>query len=210
MKTLTRAYMLLFAAQLLVAAAAHAQQSAPDSTAVYLRPGDVVRLYIWREEDLTGDFPVPESGVVVFPKIGPVKVTQTSVPALKEALRTEYLKYLRNPSIEITILRRVSILGAVREPGVYPIDETMSVSNVLALAGGATEAGKPDEVRLLRDGETLVTTISQKTRISDLPLRSGDQLWVPQRSWASRNTGFISALISGVLSVVIAIIVQNN
>jgi protein involved in polysaccharide export with SLBB domain len=190
----------------------HAQEKAADAApvpGVTLRPGDVVKLWVWREEEMTGEFAVPETGVIVFPKIGPWKVIGKSTETLKQELLAEYLKYLRNPSIEVTFLRRVSVLGAVREPGLYPVDETMSVASVLALAGGATEVGKPDHVELFRDGKKLVTRISQRTRISDLPLRSGDQLYVPERSWVSRNGALVSTLLSGAISVAIAIIVNN-
>ncbi|MGQ0813375.1 MAG: polysaccharide biosynthesis/export family protein [Gemmatimonadota bacterium] len=204
-------YLLMLAlASCMAPAAVRAQAAAPDTGATaYLRPGDVVKLWIWREEGLSGEFPVPETGIVVFPKIGAWNVTKLSMAKLKEDLRAEYLKYLRNPSIELTFLRRVSILGAVREPGLYPVDETMSVASVLALAGGTTQNGRPDEVQLFRDGQKLVTRITQRTRLSDLPLRSGDQLYVPERSWLARNTPLVSALISGVVSVAIALIVQN-
>ena len=192
--------------------ALYAQQtSAADAaSSVNLRPGDVVKLWVWREEEMTGEFPVPENGVIVFPKIGPWTVTGKTTEKLKDELVAEYLKYLRNPSIEVTFLRRVSILGAVREPGLYPVDATMSIASVLALAGGTTEHGRPDHVELFRDGEKLVTSITQRTRVSDLPLRSGDQLYVPERTWISRNSALVSATLSGLVSVAIALIVQNN
>jgi len=188
---------------------ASAQNTKADSSASYMRVGDVVRLAIWREPDLSGDFSVPEDGVVVFPKIGPVKVTDVRTDELKSALLAEYHKYLRNPSIEITFLRRVNVLGAVKTPGLYPVDETMTIANVLALAGGTSPSGKPDEVQLFRDGKKMVARITQRTRVSDLPLRSGDQLFVPERSWTSRNMPLIATLISGGISVAIALIVRN-
>lgn len=189
----------------------YAQESAAPETGVgvNLQPGDVVKLWVWREEEMTGEFPVPESGVIVFPKIGAWTVTGKSTETLKDELLAEYRRFLRNPSIEITFLRRVSILGAVREPGLYAVDATMSMASVLALAGGTTEHGRPDRVELFRDGERLVTQITQRTRVSDLPLRSGDQLYVPERTWLSRNSALVSAMLSGIVSVAIALIVQN-
>ncbi|HUP88862.1 MAG TPA: polysaccharide biosynthesis/export family protein, partial [Longimicrobiales bacterium] len=189
---------------------AEAQTPSPVGAGDFIKVGDVVRLWIWREEDMSGDFVVPESGVVVFPRIGERKVTGRALRELKAEMLTDYQKYLRNPSIEITFLRRVNVLGAVKKPGVFPVDPTMTISNVLALAGGTSEGGKPDEVQLFRDGQKLVTRITERTRISELPLQSGDQLFVPERSWAARNTGVIAAVISGAVSVAIAIIVNSN
>lgn len=175
-----------------------------------LRVGDVLKLWIWREEEMSGEFAVPQSGVVVFPKIGPVKVTGRATAELRSDLITQYQKYLRNPAIEITFLRRVHVLGAVNEPGVFSLDQTMTIAHALALAGGARPDGKSDEVQLVREGERLIGKISQRTRIADLPIRSGDQLFVPERGWISRNSGIVAALLSGAISVTIALIVQNR
>lgn len=174
-----------------------------------LRVGDVIKLRIWREEDMSGEFPVSETGVVVFPKIGSRKVTGQPTAELKASIIAEFEKYLRNPSIEITFLRRVNVLGAVNEPGVYSLDETMTVAHALALAGGARPDGRVDQVELIRDGEKLVGKISQRTRLADLPIQSGDQLFVPERGWIARNTGLVAALLSGIVSVTIALIAQK-
>jgi polysaccharide export outer membrane protein len=192
-----------------LAGQANAQSAAPTADTQSLKVGDVVRLWIWREPDMSGDFMVPESGKIVFPRIGEWPVTGLAMPELKSALLAAYQKYLRNPSIEVTFLRRVNVLGAVKAPGVYPVDETMTISNVLALAGGTGEGGKPDEVQLFRNGQKLVTKITQRTKLSDLPLQSGDQIYVPERGWVSRNMPLIATLISGAVSVAIAIIVNH-
>src|SRR6476659_2031353 len=65
-----------------------------------LAPGAIVRLRIWREPDLSGDFAVDEGGVVTFPKIGPLDVLQQSTQSLKETLLGKYDAYLINPSVE--------------------------------------------------------------------------------------------------------------
>lgn len=195
----------------LIAGTAQAQTPVPSSAVRMdtLRVGDVLKLWIWREEDLSGEFPVPESGVVVLPKIGARRVVGQPTAELKSSLITEYQKYLRNPAIEITFLRRVNVLGAVNEPGVFSLDETMTVAHALALAGGARPDGQSDQVQLYRDGEKLVGRISQRTRIADLQIRSGDQLFVPERGWVARNSGLVAALLSGAVSVTIALIVQK-
>jgi protein involved in polysaccharide export with SLBB domain len=86
-----------------------------------LRPGDVVRLRIWREPDLSGDFRVDEQGTVVFPKIGQKQVLGLQPDTLRSQLVRSYSVYLRNPAIEVTLLRRITILGGVRNPGLYPM-----------------------------------------------------------------------------------------
>jgi polysaccharide export outer membrane protein len=164
-------------------------------------------LWIWREEDMSGEFQVPESGVVVLPKLGSVNVTGRATETLKAELIAEYQKYLRNTAIEITFMRRVNVLGAVNQPGVYSVDPTMTVANALALAGGTRPDGKSDQVQLFRDGTKLVAKITQRTRIADLPIQSGDQLYVPERSWLAR-TGIVTAIVPTLVSVAITLLAR--
>lgn len=190
---------------------APAQQPAVKATTQdYVQPGDVVKLWIWREEELSGEFLVPETGMVVFPKIGPQQVTAMPMAELRDTLLVEFRKYLRNPSIEISFLRRVNILGAVRKPGVYPLDPTMTVAMAIAMAEGSTPEGRGDRVELLRDGQRLVANINQRTRIAELPIQSGDQLYVPERSWVSRNTALVATVVSGVFGLVSVFIALNS
>jgi polysaccharide export outer membrane protein len=214
LKPLVRACtLLLCTAALLRAAEASAQTgdstrlTAPD-TLNALRPGDIVRLRIWREPDLSGEFPVNEAGEIVFPKLGPVTVTGTGADSLKRLLIASYSAYLRDPSIEITLLRRVTILGAVRNPGVYPVDMTITVADAMALAGGAAEDGRADRVELRRAGKKLTVNLSSQTRLADTPLRSGDQIYFPQRSWLSRNTGLVAGSLTALTGIVVSILVR--
>jgi len=170
-----------------------------------LRPGDVVRLRIWREPDLSGDYPVDEQGVVVFPLIGPRTVTDISPDSLKRDLIEAYAVYLRHPSIDVVLLRRVNVLGAVARPGLYSVDPTMMVADVIALAGGTTPIGNPDEIQLVRDGRTITTRLSQRARLAELSIRSGDQFYVPERSWIARNSNIVAAAITATVSLIIAL-----
>lgn len=170
-----------------------------------LRPGDLVRLRIWREPDLSGDYIVDEEGVVVLPLLGPRTVAGLAPSSLKTSLIDDYGDYLTHRSITVTPMRRINVLGAVGQPGLHPVDATMTLADVLALAGGATTYGDPDRIDLLRGGERISTRLSQQTLIGDLPIRSGDQLYVPERRWISRNAGVVSTIITATVSVILAI-----
>lgn len=170
-----------------------------------LRPGDVVRLRIWREPDLSGDFPVDENGVVMLPKLGPTQVTHEPIDRLRAQLVRAYQAYLRDPSIEIIPMRRIPVTGAVRNPGLYTVDPTMTVADALALAGGATPQGKRDRVLLIRGEMSIDTRLSPSEGQTLSPLRSGDQLFVPERSWISRNPGVVIGAVSATASIIWAI-----
>jgi protein involved in polysaccharide export with SLBB domain len=170
-----------------------------------LRPGDAVRLRIWREPDLSGDFTVDESGFVTLPKVGPVRATDQPVDTLKIRLLQAFRLYLNQPSIEVIPLRRIQVAGAVRNPGLYTVDPTMTVADVITLAGGATPQGRRDQVILVRGAVPTKSRLSLDARATQLPLRSGDQLLVPERSWVSRNPGVVIGAVSATASVVYAI-----
>lgn len=184
---------------------AEAQQPVdPAPQAVLLQPGDIVRLNIWREPDLSGDFIVDENGIVVFPKIGPRQVTRQSPADLEEQLVSAYREYLRNPSIDVVLLRRINVLGAVNAPNVYSVDPTTTLAEVIAMAGGITEAGNPEKIEVYRDGQKVPLKFNPRTRIGDTPIRSGDHVYVPQRNWLLRNSG-IATLISTSVTLFIAL-----
>lgn len=170
-----------------------------------LRPGDVVRLKIWREPDLSGDFTVDAAGAVTLPRLGTLTVTDLAPEALRARVVGEYQPFLKHSSIEVILQRRIRVSGAVENPGLYPVDPTMTISDVVALAGGASGQGKIDKVRLLRAGQRVDIDLSQHVQLSDLPLRSGDELHVPERSWLSRNSGLVIGAVGAVTSIVLLV-----
>jgi protein involved in polysaccharide export with SLBB domain len=168
-----------------------------------LGPGDLILLKIWREPDLSDSVQVDNAGLAVFPKLGPIKVTDISPDSLERLLVHDYSRYLQNPSIKVTVLRRITIWGAVIRPGAYPVDLTMTITDALSLAGGVTAEGKSDKVELLRGSKRYTVDLSGGIQKGgELSLRSGDQLVVPQRSWVSRNPGLIMGAIGTITSVV--------
>lgn len=192
---------------------ARAQSVAPDSTAPApgatslavagsdtssLRAGDVLRLRIWREPDLSGDFPIDETGSAILPRLGPTPVTGIPSSQLKQRLTVEYQKYLNNPSIEVTPLRRVSILGAVRNPGIYPIDPSVTLGQAVSVAGGALPDSKRSVIELSRNGATRAVDLKKTPSLATMPLSSGDQLYIPERSWFSRNATWVVSTAIGV------------
>lgn len=167
-----------------------------------LRPGDVVRVRIWREPDLSGDFMVDEGGVVTLPRVGPVAAGEQPIDSVKARVLRAYAAYIDQPSIEVTPLRRVQVTGAVRTPGLYTVDPTMGVADAIALAGGVTPQGQRDRVVVLRDGAQIDARLLPRAVEGRSPLRSGDELYVPERSWMSRNPGIVIGALSAVASLV--------
>lgn len=193
----------------LPARSALAQQlpsTAASRTDVAAKPGDKVLLKIYREAELSGEFVVPESGEVDFPKIGLVRVDRISTDSLRALLIAQYSHSLRDPAIEVTVLRRVNVTGAVRTPGFYYADPTVTVKGALALAGGVTPDGNKNKVELLRDNKRTGISLSSEPSLADSPVQSGDQVVAPDKSWFSRNTALVVSGITGLALVVVTIV----
>ena len=193
-----------YIAALTLLLAATGSLSAQDNSARvaenHLEPGDMIRLRIWREEAMSDEFRVDADGYVVLPRLGRRQVTGRDPATLREELVAEYSQYLRTPSIEVTFLRRILVGGAVQRPDVYHIDPTMTIRDVLARAGGPTPSGRTDRVELVRDGERIDARLEQDTPVVESAIRSGDQLYVPERSWLSRNTNAAVGIGGALLS----------
>ena len=175
-----------------------------------VRPGDIVRVWVWRETDYSGEFPVDARGRVVLPLLGEIAVQGRTAETLTDSLSGAYRQYLKNPSIQITVLRRVAVSGEVAKPGLYPADATISVGELISLAGGVTTAGNQKKIQLLRDGRVIVSGLGPGTPLQRSPVQSGDQVFVPQRSWVSRNGGaFLYGGISVASAVIVALIVRR-
>ncbi len=190
-----------------------AQSSAPPqgsvssaAETVTLQSGDVIRVRIWREEDLSGEFPVDEFGMVILPLLGEKQVTGIPMHRLRDLLIEEYSVQLRNPSISITPMRRINILGEVVRPGLYQVDPTISLAGAVALAGGATPAGDLKRIRILRGEEILHHRITAANTLQAADIRSGDQILVEQRSWFERNSTFLVSVALGIPSMILGVI----
>lgn len=200
--------LLAFAVILLAPAGAWAQEQAAQHSQ-FIRPGDVVRLNIWREPDMSGEYIVDEAGLVIFPRVGEYRVLDDTPETLKARLLADYQQYLRNPSISIIVLRRVRIVGAVNNPGLHLVDPTVTVADALALAGGPDQNADQDRIRIIRDGVELDVDVRVDTRIADSPLRSGDQIYVPLRSWLTRNAPLVVGTMSAIVSLTIALFIRR-
>lgn len=168
-----------------------------------LLPGDVVSIEIWREDGLSGQFQVDENGDVVLPLIGRKGVLGISPDSLRDQLTADYDEYLVNPSVNVTLLRRVTVMGEVRVPGLYPVDATVSVAQLIALAQGVTPEGDVNRLTLERGGQTIRADLAGTMALTDAGIQSGDRLMVGKRSWIARNLSSLAWITSIATNLVV-------
>lgn len=193
----TRYFLVLLT--LIVAPSPIKTQEVPDLAELFLVPGDIVRVSIWREVDLSGDFQVDQDGKIVLPLLGELEVDNKAWNTVKDQLLEGYRRDLRNPSIELTPFRSVYVLGEVSLPGRYNVHPTNdNLAGAVSLAGGATPNGDIRKMRIVRDGMIILDGIAGEQALAELGIRSGDQLFIGRRGWLDRNSTF---LVSGILSI---------
>ena len=162
--------------------AANASTGTQNTNSTYqLGAGDKVRLSVFGESDLGGEFELDGSGDVRLPLIGQVKAAGLTVHAFEERI-VKLLQdgYLRDPrvSIEVVNYRPFYIIGEVNKPGQYPYVDGMNALNAVALAGGYTPKADKSEVYLQRNG-----TSGEQEYPSDetTKVQPGDVIRIPER-----------------------------
>src|SRR5690606_2283167 len=143
-----------------------------------------------------------------LPIIGIAQATDKSVAMLRSELESRYARELAEPEVQVTPLVRVSVLGEVRNPGLFLVDPTHAVRDVIALAGGLTPSANR-RVRITRAGVETVAEYEAGAAELDARLRSGDEIFVDRRSWLGDNLGiFIGAAASVAAAAVTSWIVR--
>jgi protein involved in polysaccharide export with SLBB domain len=176
-----------------------------------LRPGDLVRLRVWGDTTFQGDFPVDERGHVVLPRLGSRDVGSLSPQSLRDQVVAEYQRMLRDPAVEVLAFRRVLVLGSVSQPGTHFLwTSHRTLSDAIGAAGGVTAEGRQDRVWMTRAGETTEHRLGQGLQPSEFMLRSGDQVFVPQRPWIARNQAVVATLISSAVSVLVTVLLVTG
>jgi len=146
-----------------------------------LDSGDKLRVTVFGQPDLSGEFAVDGSGMIAIPLIPPVKaggLTTTELQAsIAEALSRTLLRD-PNVSVEVTEFRPFYILGEVMKAGQYPFVNGMTVQSAVAIAGGFTYRASQDEVHITRRVDGRLVELDLPT---NAPVRPGDTILVGER-----------------------------
>ena len=188
-----------------LAAQAPRAGEAPSARAT-LHPGDALRIAVWENPALSGEFEVADDGTLRHPVYNRLRVAALPV----DSLRGHVVQFLRNfqrePLVNVEPLVRVTVGGEVRTPNVYFVSPSTTVADVIVKAGGIGERGRSDRVQLERDGtrRTIDLTHPDRLRPEVVALRSGDRIVVARRSQIMTEViGPVSALIGAVAAVIL-------
>jgi polysaccharide export outer membrane protein len=151
--------------------------------------GDMLRVTVFRNPELTTEARVSERGTIVFPMIGEVPVSglTPSQAATRIADKLRSGKYVVNPEVTVTIAqvnsRQVSVLGNVNKPGRYPLDAlNVKLTDLISTAGGIAPTGSDLVTIVSKDGTKSDVDLEAMFRKGDLSknvaLEPGDTIYV--------------------------------
>lgn len=152
-----------------------------DDKGYTLGAGDKLRITVYNEPDLSGEFEVSGQGFISVPLVGQVQVLGKTTAETQAILTQKYGKdYLVNPSVSIEVLnyRPFFIIGEVNHPGSYPYVNGMTVINAVALAGGYTPRANHDDIKIKHSNET---TQQQRDAKEDTAVMPGDVIEIAER-----------------------------
>lgn len=157
--------------------------------------GDVLRIVVFQNPDLTMETRVTDAGVVSYPLLGSLRLGGLTITAV-EKLIADGLRngnFVRQPQVTVALLQvrghQVSVLGQVNRPGRYPLETgDMRLTDVLATAGGTASSGA-DVVVLSgqREGKPFRLEVDVPTlfadggRDKDPVVLNGDVVWVERQ-----------------------------
>jgi len=119
-----------------------------------LGPEDVVQVFVWKEPDLSTTVVVRPDGKISLPLIGEMLASGKTAAQVETEVTVKLKKYVADPAVNVIVKEvhsaKVSVLGEVKKPGVYPIKERATILDAIALAEGFTEYAKRNKVTVIR------------------------------------------------------------
>jgi polysaccharide export outer membrane protein len=174
-------------ATLVLTLPAAAQEPAGTKAQAVLTPGDSVRIEVWRKPEFSGDFVVAPDGTITHPLFRSVRVAGLPFATAEANLRTFLGQYEESPQFVMEPLIRVAVSGEVPRPLVFAARPETSISEAIARAGGTTQFGARNRVRVIRQEpngvqqQLVIDLANPSSTEGTLPVRSGDQIVVDRR-----------------------------
>jgi polysaccharide biosynthesis/export protein len=163
-------------------AASAQQQTAPTTAGTYLLgPNDRVRVKVYGEPDITGEYEVDTNGQISVPLAGHIGAEGLTTKQLERAIAAALSKgIVRDPrvNVEVALYRPYYILGEVKKSGEYPYRLGLTVMDAVATAGGFTYRANEGKVYLRHAGDNAEQAVSLD---SPVPVFPGDNIRVPER-----------------------------
>jgi polysaccharide export outer membrane protein len=162
-------------------ARAEVSPAEPGEPSYILGPSDRVRLKVYGEQDISGEYEIDTNGYISVPLAGRVKAAGSNTRQLERAVASALSRgLLKDPRVnaEVATYRPFFILGEVKKAGEYPYKSGLTVLDAVASAGGYTYRANESKVVIRRAGSNVEETIALDAPV---PVFPGDNIRIPER-----------------------------
>ena len=157
----------------------------------HIGPGDIIEISVWKDEALSRTLVVPPDGIISFPLIDSINVTNLNVSDLKKVVTQKLSEFIPDATVTVMINEinslKAYVIGKVKEPGEFSITLETNVVQILAKAGGLTPFASGGNITILRQKNDQITKIpfdygeveKGKNLEQNIILQPGDVVVVP-------------------------------
>ena len=115
---------------------------------------DMLAINVWKEPDISRSIPVRSDGKISLPLVGEVQATGQTPLKLEQDIAAKLKNYIAEPEVTVIVQQinsqKFNILGQVSRPGSYPINNSATVLDAIAVAGGFRDFAKQKSIYVLR------------------------------------------------------------
>lgn len=171
---------------------------------------DVLTITVWGYEELKTEAKIRPDGMISVPLTGEIKAAGLTVAQLNKELNKKMGYFIRNPYVNVVVKeftgKKVYVLGEVKNPGMYRLNESDSLAEAVAAAGGLSSTAYWTKVAVIRNNagkeEFVYSDFGKLMKKADftqnLPLQANDVIFIPKnRNVATEFTG-----VANILSII--------
>jgi len=158
-----------------------------DPKVYVIGPEDLLQVRVWREAELSGQFPVRPDGKISLALVNEIQAAGLTPEQLSAAIAQGLGKYMTQPEVSVSVLqvnsKKYFIIGEVQKPGSFSLTVPTTALEALVNAGGFREFANTKKIVILRKGQrhkfNYKEVIAGKKMEQNILLESGDQIIVP-------------------------------
>jgi polysaccharide export outer membrane protein len=152
---------------------------------------DVLSIDVWKEPEVSRTVPVRSDGKISLPLAGEVQASGMTPLQLEKLLAAKLQSFISEPEVTVIVTQiksqKYNVLGMVSKPGSYPLTNSVTVLDAIALAGGFRDFAKQKSIYILREntsGESRLPfnykdVIKGKNSAQNIKIQPGDTIVVP-------------------------------
>lgn len=173
------------------------KETSPSLSDYAIGPGDELKIFVWRNPDVSADIPVRPDGKITTPLVEDIQAVGKTSSQLARDLEKELIKYLKKPIVTVTVTKfvgtfgeQIRVVGQAAEPKALPYRDDITLLDVMIEVGGLNEFAAGNRAKVVRrvGGKQTVFNVRLEDLLNDgdmtanLDMLPGDVLIIPE-SW---------------------------